>query len=143
MLLGRAQPCFSLRCEIASELARCQGILGEVRLQKQTLAKALELCQSTRSTADRQARIFQFLQLYHTVSLVLHIQLTVCMHNGFRQERCAWELHFLCELATCAANDGDAAAALEFLDRTTSALEQATLDTQASPYMLCTVTLSL
>lgn len=60
----------------------------------------------------------------------------------FRQEQRAWELHFLCELATCAAKDGDAAAALEFLDRTTSALEQATPDTQASPKMRYTTTLS-
>jgi hypothetical protein len=52
MLIGRAQRCSGLRCEIASELAKCQGVMGEMRLQKQTLAKALEFSQGTNTAAD-------------------------------------------------------------------------------------------
>ncbi len=49
-----------------------------------------------------------------------------------RQEQRAWELHFLCELATCAAKSGDVAGALQHMERASSlASETAASDTQA------------
>lgn len=33
-----------LKCEVASQLAHCLGKLGQAKLQRQTLLKALQLC---------------------------------------------------------------------------------------------------
>ncbi|CAL8469751.1 g9293 [Coccomyxa elongata] len=99
LLLGRSQQYLGVRCEVASELARCQGCMGDVRQQKQTLAKALEFCQSASSTI-----------------------------NGPEQH--AWELHFLFELATCAARSGDMAAALEHMDRASNCASATEADVQ-------------
>lgn len=41
------------KCRIASELANCQGLLGEHRLQRQTLQRALELYKKSKNPAER------------------------------------------------------------------------------------------
>jgi hypothetical protein len=46
MLLARSANARELRCEVAAELARCQGLLGERHLQRATLEGALEACSS-------------------------------------------------------------------------------------------------
>ncbi len=55
MLLSRAQSCFGMRCQVMVLLAKCQAALGEARLQKQTLEKALQYCQSAGGTVNRCA----------------------------------------------------------------------------------------
>ena len=52
MLLARSSGALALRCEAATELARCQGLLGERSLQRSTLDNALDACCST-GTASR------------------------------------------------------------------------------------------
>ena len=41
------------KCQVASELARCQGLLGEERLQHQTLQRALSLYEQCKSPEER------------------------------------------------------------------------------------------
>ena len=41
------------KCQVASELARCQGLLGEERLQRQTLQRALSLYKQCKSPEER------------------------------------------------------------------------------------------
>ena len=47
------------KCQVASELARCQGLLGEDRLQCQTLQRALSLYEQCKSPEERYVAWFR------------------------------------------------------------------------------------
>ena len=42
-----------MKCRVAIALARCQGLLGEHRLQCQTLQRALSYYKDSKNAADR------------------------------------------------------------------------------------------
>ena len=45
LALQSCQGHFGLKCEVAAQLADCLGKVGQVKLQKQTLSKAVQYCQ--------------------------------------------------------------------------------------------------
>ena len=53
VLVTRMPKALVSKCQVASELARCQGLLGEERLQRQTLQRALSLYEQCKSPEDR------------------------------------------------------------------------------------------
>ena len=52
LLLAKMTTVPALRCEVAAELARCQGLLGEHHLQRATLEGALGLCAICKPASD-------------------------------------------------------------------------------------------
>lgn len=52
-LAAKLPKALATKCHVALALAKCQGLQGEQRLQRQTLQRALDLCAKSSSPDER------------------------------------------------------------------------------------------